>query len=135
MEMRKFVILGFITMISFSCKTIGSPPPAVVSQPYEISFFQRPPQTVSQDLFEKLLVLDPNEEDYYVAIGLGYLEKGQRGKAEEYFEKALKTNPKNYKPPLKIGVAYLKRGDTAKAEPMIQRAIQIKPKEENLYLG
>jgi hypothetical protein len=44
------------------------------AQNLESSFFLRPPAEVSRDLFQKLFTLNPKEEDYYLQVGLAYLE-------------------------------------------------------------
>jgi hypothetical protein len=44
------------------------------AQNLESSFFLRPPAQVSRDLFQKLFTLNPKEEDYYLQVGLAYLE-------------------------------------------------------------
>jgi len=44
------------------------------AQKLEPSFFLRPPAEVAQDIFQKLFTLNPKEEDYYLQVGLAYLE-------------------------------------------------------------
>ena len=61
----------------------------------------------ARPLFDKVLELEPKDEDWLAQIGVYYLVKGDRAKAEELFTRSFTEDPDNLYNSLKIAAAYL----------------------------
>jgi len=61
----------------------------------------------ARPLFDKVLELEPKDEDWLAQIGVFYLQKGDRAKAEELFARSFAGDPENLSNSLKVAGAYL----------------------------
>jgi tetratricopeptide (TPR) repeat protein len=61
----------------------------------------------ARPLFDKVLELEPKDEDWLAEIGSYYLMKGDRAKAEELFTRSFTEDPENLYNSLKVASAYL----------------------------
>jgi len=61
----------------------------------------------ARPLFDKVLELEPKDEDWLAQIGTFYFEKGDRAKAEELFARSFAEDPENLYNSLKVAGAYL----------------------------
>jgi Flp pilus assembly protein TadD len=58
--------------------------------------------------FDKVLQLQPDDEDWLAEIGAYYLLQGDRAHAEELFTRSFKRQPNNHWNALKAAAAFLK---------------------------
>jgi tetratricopeptide (TPR) repeat protein len=61
----------------------------------------------ARPLFDKVLQLEPKDEDWLAQIGAIYLQKGDRAKAEELFARSVAGDPDNLYNALRIASGYL----------------------------
>lgn len=61
----------------------------------------------ARPLLDKVVELEPKDEDWLAQVGVFYLQKGDRAKAEELFARSFAEDPENLYNALKIAGAYL----------------------------
>lgn len=81
----------------------------------------------AMQLLDKALVLNPNNAEFYLNKGLGYLQKGQYAAAYDSCRKAIALNPNYPEAYLNIGVACVHQNDLDAAAMAYQKAIELSP--------
>jgi tetratricopeptide (TPR) repeat protein len=86
---------------------------------------------------EKALLVEPNNPNAQLFLGMDYLELDQPKKAREVLEKAVAAHPKDVQLLFQLGIAYDRTNDFAKAEKTFARVLAMDPKNAPAlnYLG
>ncbi|MFA5794008.1 MAG: tetratricopeptide repeat protein [Candidatus Brocadiia bacterium] len=89
------------------------------------TFFNSNDYKKASELYEKAILLYPNNELAYVLLGKCYAELGDREKAKKSYEKALVINPLYPATYLNLGTLYYDARDTEKAIYYWNKTVQI----------
>lgn len=84
----------------------------------------------AQKYFEKILLIQPNQVDTLVELGLCEASSYNMKGAIDYFEKAAKLKKEDPEILCNLGMAYLNDGDLDNAIYYIERAYEIEPQDE-----
>ena len=85
----------------------------------------------AKEIFEKVLMIEPDNEYALVELGMVLYNKQEDTRAEELFKQALKINRASYSCPYEgLGLLYLRAGKTRDAEANFEKAIQVNPSIE-----
>lgn len=84
----------------------------------------------AQKYFEKILLIQPNQVDTLVELGLCEASSYNMKAAIDYFEKAAKLNKEDPEILCNLGMAYLNDGDLDNAIYYVERAYELNPQDE-----
>jgi cytochrome c-type biogenesis protein CcmH/NrfG len=95
--------------------------------------FEKKDYPKAQELSEKVLQLDSqnNAANYFIAMAL--YEKKDYPKAQEFFEKVLQLDPKNNAAPYYIAMCLYEKKDYPKAQDYFEKVLRIDPKNDVAY--
>ena len=86
--------------------------------------------TEAEALFQEVLVLDPENDGYYVKLA-GYYQTTQKWKeAEEVYQRLANHKPASEIPQILLGEFYTFMGDVAKAAVHFQKGVELNPKSD-----
>lgn len=82
----------------------------------------------AENLYEQLLIAEPNHIDYYIRAGLFYYHERKYEKAISIYLKGLKIDPENADIYANLGYAYLRTNKIKEAEHSFKKALKLNPK-------
>lgn len=82
-----------------------------------------------QDLYKRILELDPNNYTGNLRLGQIYLNKADYNNAKKYLEKVQSAYPGSYEPNLSLGWTYYYLGNYAKAKELLTAASMLDDKD------
>lgn len=83
-------------------------------------------------VFEKVLLVDPNNSEAYYGLAMNSLEL-EPSKSIQYFNKAIDLNPKHYKAYGFLGILQREAGDLDSAFRLLKKSYAIKPTSTNTF--
>jgi len=88
---------------------------------------------IAQNLYNKILEIDPNHSQTLNNIGTIFTNLKENQKAKECFEKAIKINPNYAEAHNNLGIIFEKLGDLQKAKECYEKAIELNPNYADAY--
>jgi tetratricopeptide (TPR) repeat protein len=92
-----------------------------------MAFFGKGQYEKALEMYERAIVLNSSDWEYYINRGYAYEEMGKRDKAMEDFDKSIALNPRSYKAYANKGMIYGKTGLFNRAIEQFNKAIDINP--------
>ena len=87
----------------------------------------------AQNLYNKILEIDPNHSQTLNNLGAIFKELKAYKKAKSCYEKAIEINPKYLDAQYNLGIVFQGLGDRQKAKDFYEKAIEINPKYVNAH--
>lgn len=102
---------------------------------YKLSsiFYQQEKYAETIKQLQKILLINPNEEDARVLIGVNYMKLKKYEDAKIIFSAILLKNPNSFEANFNLGVIYQNIGAYNLAEPKFEKAIKIDSKNVEAY--
>ena len=89
----------------------------------------------AEEIFRRAVVLDPNNSDAYVGIGIALDAQGRVDEAISNFQTAIRLDPNNSYGYSNLGIALAEQGNVAEAAANFQTAIRLNPSNAYAYNG
>lgn len=83
--------------------------------------------------FERIIELDPDNENAYFELGLIYEELGDLTRAAEYLKKSLELDPNNSAAYVELGNCYREEGNRKGVRMAAKRALELNPNNKEVY--
>ena len=78
--------------------------------------------------YQKILSLQPANEDARLQLGNVYLAEAEFGKAEEVFASVSRRSPRNEHAPFGLALVHIRQGKSAEAKQFLKKAVQLNPR-------
>ena len=88
---------------------------------------------VAQELYNKVLKIDPNFLNAHNNLGAIFKSSGEYQKAKDCFQKAIEINPNHIESHNNLGVIFKELGENEKAKGCYEKAIEINPNYADAY--
>jgi len=98
--------------------------------------FQEGKEKEAEELYQKMIALEPNAKEAYGNLGVIYLRQGRREEAERYLKKAIEVDPNYIHPRCNLASIRIQQGRLEEAEELLKPIADLRafhPQELLLY--